>query len=97
MARKITIKLSGLAEKFIVEMGKQGLSEADVISQGLGMLEEVWRTNRVALVREEYKRGSEKLLQATNHESKAEILEFFYQVQTPVSMKPDRFNDKQIL
>ena len=84
MAKTITLKLTGLAEKFISEMKKQGLNEADVISQGIGILEEIWRTNRVALVKEEFWKRSRNY---DNKYDDHEILEHYFHVQTPISMQ----------
>lgn len=86
MAIKLTIKLSGLAEKFINEMKSHDLTEADVISQSIGLLEEVWRTGRVALVKEDFfkntfEKGNEMLPEYEN------ILDFYYYVLTPDKMK----------
>lgn len=81
MARTITLKLTGLAEKFIEEMEKQGLNEADVIAQGIGILEEIWRTNRVALVREDFQ------INARRYNDDEKVLEHYYHIQTPEMMK----------
>ncbi|MCR8561441.1 hypothetical protein KXD93_27555 [Mucilaginibacter sp. BJC16-A38] len=87
MAKTITIKLTGLAETFINEMKKQGLNEADVIAQGIGLLEEVWRTNRVALVKESWRNKQEERIVSDEEY----ILEHYFHIQTPESMK--RQND----
>ena len=81
MPLKISIKLSGLAESFMSEMQKEGLNESDVISQAIGLLAEVWRTKRVALVKEEYL--TNKSLESYNGS-----IEHFFHIQTPDSMRP---------
>ena len=81
MPLKISIKLSGLAESFMSEMQKEGLNESDVISQAIGLLAEVWRTKRVALVKEEYL--TNKSLESYNGN-----IEHFFHIQTPDSMRP---------
>jgi len=85
MAKTITIKLTGLAEIFIDEMKKQGLTEADVISQGIGLLEEVWRTNRVALVKEAFWRTSRQNVPDAFYNDER-VLEHYFHVQTPKTM-----------
>jgi hypothetical protein len=85
MARSITIKLTGLAEKFLTEMEKEGLNEADVISQGLGILAEVWRTNRVALVSQEFRNE-----QRQNLYDDSKFIEYYFHIQTPKSMAPQK-------
>ena len=81
MPLKISIKLSGLAESFMGEMQKEGLNESDVISQAIGLLAEVWRTKRVALVKEEY-------LTNRSLESYNGNIEHFFHIQTPDSIRP---------
>ena len=88
MAKTITIRLTGLAEKFINEMKNQGLNEGDVIAQGIGLLEEVWRTNRVALVTEDFWRNSrEESENSKNLYNDERVLEHYFHVQTPKSMQ----------
>lgn len=92
MAKTITIKLSGLAEKFINELRHEGLSEADVISQSIGLLEQVWRTNRVALIRKEYFQESQSG-ELKERYSDERIIEFYYHLQTPREMKKRDFDN----
>jgi hypothetical protein len=87
MGRLITIRLTGLAEKFVSQMEKEGLTEADIIAQGIGLLEEVWRTKRVALVKEEFFRKS----RFTNESEK--VLEHYFHIQTPKSMEQEKDNN----
>jgi hypothetical protein len=85
MGRSITIRLTGLAEKFLTEMEKEGLNEADVISQGLGILAEVWRTNRVALVSQEFSNE-----QRQSSYDNSNFIEYYFHIQTPKSMAPQK-------
>lgn len=91
MSRTITIKLTGLAEKFISEMEKEGLNEADVIAQGIGILEEVWRTNRVALVKEEFWRNSQDR-NSPQYYDDDRMLEHYFHILTPKSMQRENLN-----
>lgn len=95
MARTITIKLTGLAEKFISEMEKEGLNEADVIAQGIGILEEVWRTKRVALVKEEFWRSTQNRNIPPNYDDER-MLEHYFHILTPKSMQRDSSNVNEI-
>lgn len=83
MPRSITIKLSGLAESFIDEMKKEGLDEADVIAQGIGLLQEVWRTGRVGLI-SEVAITRDSLFGLTALE---QVVSHLYRVQTPDSLR----------
>ena len=93
MAKTVTIKLTGLAEKFVEEMKNQGLTEGDVISQGLGILEQIWRTKRVALVKESFWLENNGYPSSTetqiNYPKDENVLEYYFHVQTPKSMTPD--------
>jgi|GEM_PF-4064943 len=89
MAKTITIKLTGLAEKFIEKMKSEGLNEADVISQGIGILEEIWRTNRVALVKEEFQTKSFQISDESPYKDlydSDKVLEHYYMIQTPKTL-----------
>ncbi len=90
MSKTVTIKLTGLAEKFVDEMKSQGLTEVDVISQGLGILEQIWRTNRVALVKESFflenSRNNDKTVEEDKYAKDINVLEYYFHVQTPKSM-----------
>ncbi|GAB4020628.1 hypothetical protein GCM10028808_62490 [Spirosoma migulaei] len=48
MPKRISIRISGKAEKFLDDMLKRGFSEIEVFSISLGMLQEVVETRRVA-------------------------------------------------
>lgn len=75
MSRKVTIKLSGLAEKFMDEMRKQGLSDEDVISQALGLMAEVWKSQTVAKIKPGFRKQD------------VDAIEYYYLIQTPESFE----------
>lgn len=77
MAKTIHIRLTGLAESFMNEMTKEGLTEEDVISQALGIMAEVWRTGAVARVNRQ-----EQLIKGSDSS-----VDFYYGVQTPSGTK----------
>lgn len=75
MAKKVHLRLTGRAEKFIEYMAEQGLTERDVIAKALWLLETAWKTQRVALLNNkfqvEYIFTSQTLAEATNQNKKS--------------------------
>ena len=65
MAKVIHLKLTGKAESFIEDMKKQGLNEQDVFAKALNVLEDIWKTKRVALIKE-------------THLTEVDGIEYFY-------------------
>lgn len=60
MAITINLKLTGEAEKLIKELReKKGMTDADIIARALGLLAQVWRTKRVAMVGQDYSPAAE--------------------------------------
>lgn len=51
MPRTLHLRVEGETEKFLEEMNKLGLNDRDAIAKGLGMLNLVYTTGRVALLR----------------------------------------------
>jgi hypothetical protein len=86
MAKTITIKLSGLAEDFMNKMREEGLNEADVIAQGIGLMEEVWRTGRVALLREDSGPQAAPAPSWSAPGDTAQMVQHYYHIRTPASM-----------
>lgn len=52
MPERVDVRLSGKAKKLMNELRAQGLGEREVIARALGLLEEAYRTGRVARVDE---------------------------------------------
>ena len=85
MSRIISIKLTGVAETFMNEMERKGLNESDVISQGIGLLKEVLKTERVALIKPDKDiEQNIKIMPSplTPDGIKEKIIEHYFYVQT---------------
>lgn len=53
MAKTVHLRFTGQSERFLEEMQRQGLSAEDTIAKALGVLQLVWTTKRVALIRKD--------------------------------------------
>jgi hypothetical protein len=91
MSKTITIRLTGLAEKFIDKMKKQGLNEADGLPKALIYSKKVWRTNRVALIKEDFWKATRQNLDSNSTYEDDRIIEHYFHIQTPAAVTADEY------
>ena len=58
--RRVSLRISGNAEKLFEDLNEKGFEDRDVVATALGILDLVHRTGRVALLKQDVSEGAEQ-------------------------------------